>query len=186
MDLPRAGIVHRLDKDTSGLMVVARSRPVMDALVRAIAARELGRHYLALAHRRWTGPPSRDVLAPMGRDPRNRLRMAVVDLALNPGKTARTEVTWLENSADACLLRCSLHTGRTHQVRVHLAWLGHPLLSDETYAGAVAAGMRRQALHACQLVLDHPVTGLRMSFQAPLPADFQAALAHLALRYNFN
>ena len=186
MDLPRAGIVHRLDKDTSGLMVVARSRPVMDALVRAIAARELGRHYLALAHRRWTGPPSRDVLAPMGRDPRNRLRMAVVDLALHPGKTARTEVTWLENAADACLLRCSLHTGRTHQVRVHLAWLGHPLLSDETYAGAVAAGMRRQALHAYQLVLDHPVTGLRMSFQAPLPADFQAALAHLALRYNFN
>ena len=174
--LPRAGIVHRLDKDTSGLMVVARSRPAMDALVARIAAREVRREYLALAHRDWSGPPAREVDAPIGRDPRNRLRMAVVDLERSPGKTAQTRIELLDNAEQACLLRCLLHTGRTHQIRVHLAHLGHPLVGDALYGGAPAAGLARQALHARRLAFAHPVTGEALDFSSPLPADLAAAL----------
>ena len=183
-DLPRAGIVHRLDKDTSGLMVVARTRLAMDALVKAIAGRDVQRHYLALAHRRWLGAGRQEVQAAIGRDPRNRLRMAVVDLSLHAGKSARTDVELMQNTADTCLVKCALHTGRTHQIRVHLAWLGHPLLADETYGGAAAAGMNRQALHAFQLAFNHPVTGQALSFKADFPADFRAAMDELGLRYN--
>ncbi len=174
--LPRAGIVHRLDKDTSGLMVVARSRRAMDALVARIAAREVGREYVALAHRSWTGPGSRTVDAPIGRDPRNRLRMAVVDLSLNAGKPAQTELHLLQNIEKGCLVRCRLITGRTHQIRVHLASLGHPLVSDPLYGGAMAAGMTRQALHARQLTFHHPITDEPLRFSSPLPGDLQAAL----------
>ncbi len=176
--LPRAGIVHRLDKDTSGLMVVARSRTAMDALVHAIAAHEVRRSYLALAHRHWSGPVERAIDAPIGRDPRNRLRMAVVDLARSSGKSARTDVTLLEQvpNAPGCWLRCRLHTGRTHQIRVHLASIGHPLVGDATYGGAPAAGLQRQALHAARLGFAHPVTGEALAFAAALPADLQAAL----------
>ncbi|HMN22747.1 MAG TPA: RluA family pseudouridine synthase, partial [Ottowia sp.] len=173
----RAGIVHRLDKDTSGLLVVARSRPAMDALVAQIAARQIRREYLALAHRPWRGPPERDVEAAIGRDPRNRLRMAVVDLARLPGKPARTHCALLQNAEQGCLLRCRLDTGRTHQIRVHLAHLGHPLVGDVLYGGAPAAGMTRQALHARRLAFSHPVTGAALDFRAPLPNDLAAALA---------
>lgn len=182
--LPRAGIVHRLDKDTSGLMVVARTRTVMDALVRLIAEREVSRQYMALAHRPWDGPAVRDVEAPIGRDPRNRLRMAVVDLARHAGKLAKTSFELLENGEHGCWLRCTLHTGRTHQIRVHLASIAHPLVADELYGGAVAAGMQRQALHAFRLAFTHPVTGRALVFQAPLPGDLRAALAAWGLSYN--
>lgn len=182
--LPRAGIVHRLDKDTSGLMVVARSRPAMDALVAAIATREVRREYLALAHRRWLGPAEREVDAPIGRDVRNRLRMAVVDLAQDGGKPAQTRISLLGNaSADhaGCLLRCLLRTGRTHQIRVHAAHLGHPLVADALYGGSPAAGMQRQALHARRLALAHPISGQPLHFEAPLPDDLRAALAEWGL-----
>ena len=182
--LPRAGIVHRLDKDTSGLMVVARSRQAMDALVAMIAERSVSREYLALAHGAWQGPASRQVEAPMGRDPRNRLRMAVVDLEKNAGKTASTGIVLLQSEGAFCLVKCKLQTGRTHQIRVHMASIGHPLVADEVYGGKPAAGLERQALHACRLAFAHPATGESLEFKSPLPADLAAACAKLGLRYN--
>ena len=182
--LPRAGIVHRLDKDTSGLMVVARRRPVMDLLVGMIAGRTVSREYLALAHGAWVGPASRQVDSPIGRDPRNRLRMAVVDLDKNAGKTASTGLFLLHGQAQHCLVRCKLETGRTHQIRVHMASIGHPLVSDEVYGGRPAGGLKRQALHACRLAFTHPVTHEALAFEAPLPADLVAALDSLGLIYN--
>ena len=131
--VPRAGIVHRLDKDTSGLMVVAKTRAVMDALVEAIAARSVSRRYLALAHAAWQGPTACTVDAAIGRDPRNRLRMAVVDMAQHAGKPARTDITCLHSSAQFCWVHCKLHTGRTHQIRVHMQHLGHTLVADAVY-----------------------------------------------------
>lgn len=185
-DLPRAGIVHRLDKDTSGLMVVARSRAVMDALVRAIAAREVKRQYLAIGQGAWSGALQCTVDAAIGRDPVNRLRMAAVDLNLHPGKAARTDFALLSNGTRACLVHCSLHTGRTHQIRVHMAQLKHPLLGDALYGGAMGLGISRQALHAYRLAFAHPITGQPLSFTAPLPPDFSAALSALGLKYNQN
>jgi 23S rRNA pseudouridine1911/1915/1917 synthase len=182
--LPRAGIVHRLDKDTSGLMVVARQRTAMDQLVGLIAARNVRREYIALAHGAWQGARSRQVDAPIGRDPRNRLRMAVVDLERNSGKSASTELSLLQNGERYCLVKCKLHTGRTHQIRVHMAFLGHPLVSDELYGGSVAANLHRQALHACKLAFQHPVTGALMEFRSAPPPDLQAAIADLGLIYN--
>ena len=182
--LPRAGIVHRLDKDTSGLMVVARQRQVMDRLIGLIAARNVSREYIALAHGAWRGASTRQVDAAIGRDPRNRLRMAVVDLEKNSGKVASTAVSLLQSGERHCLVKCKLHTGRTHQIRVHMASLGHPLVSDELYGGAVAGGLRRQALHACRLAFEHPVTGAMMEFRSAPPADLQAAMAGLGLIYN--
>jgi len=182
--LPRAGIVHRLDKDTSGLMVVARTRQAMDALVALIAARAVSRQYLALAHQAWSGPRRREVEAPIGRDPRNRLRMAVVDLARHPGKPARTDFELLHNAGQGCFLRCTLHTGRTHQIRVHAASIGHPLLADALYGGAPAAGMQRQALHAWRLAFTHPVSGKELVFMADLPQDMREALRDWGVGYN--
>ncbi|MFT3777216.1 MAG: RluA family pseudouridine synthase [Ottowia sp.] len=182
--LPRAGIVHRLDKDTSGLMVVARTRAAMDALVARIAAREVRREYLALAHRSWAGLPGREVDAPIGRDARNRLRMAVVDLQRQPGKPAQTRLELIANAPQGCLVRALLRTGRTHQIRVHMAHLGHPLVGDALYGGASAAGLARQALHARRLAFEHPVTGAALAFEAPLPADLAGALAAWGLDYN--
>ncbi len=184
--LPRAGIVHRLDKDTSGLMVVARQRQIMDQLVGMIAARSVSREYIALAHGAWEGSKTRQVEAPIGRDPRNRLRMAVVDLERNSGKTASTVVSLLDNSDKYCLVKCKLHTGRTHQIRVHMAFLGHPLISDEVYGGAIAANLQRQALHACRLAFVHPATGVAMEFKSALAPDLQEAAAIFGLRYNQN
>ncbi len=184
MLLPRAGIVHRLDKDTSGLMVVARERATMDALVRLIAQRQVNRQYLALGHRAWQGGALRTVDAAVGRDPRNRLRMAVVDLAQHAGKPARTDFECLAGNDLGCLVRCTLHTGRTHQIRVHMASMGHPLVADALYGGGVAAGMARQALHAYRLAFVHPVTGQPLEFHAPLPGDMQQALLQWGLGYN--
>lgn len=182
--VPRAGIVHRLDKDTSGVMVVARSRSAMDALVRMIAAREVSRQYLALGWGAWSGGARRVVDAPIGRDPRNRLRMAIVDLAAHPGKPARTDIDVLASGSDACLARCTLHTGRTHQIRVHMASLKHPLVGDVLYGGQAGAGLQRQALHAFRLAFRHPVTGADLVFRAELPQDMAQALDFWGLRYN--
>ena len=181
--LPRAGIVHRLDKDTSGLMVVAKQRTVMDRLVALIAARQVSREYLALAHGRWAGSRTRLIDEPMGRDPRNRLRMAVVDLEKNSGKPASTVVSLLQSTEGYCLVNCKLHTGRTHQIRVHMAFLGHALVGDELYGGMPAGGLQRQGLHACRLAFEHPATGAAMEFRSHPPVDLQTAIADLGLIY---
>ena len=178
--LPRAGIVHRIDKDTSGLMVVAKTLPAMTSLVRLIAARDVKRVYLALAHGhiRWEAD---SIDAPIGRDPAARLRMAVVAT----GKPARTDVerlAWWDGAAgdgrnSVSALRCRLHTGRTHQIRVHLASRGHPLLADALYGGRPLLGLERQALHAAELAFAHPADGRPMAFSSPLPADLAQAWA---------
>jgi 23S rRNA pseudouridine1911/1915/1917 synthase len=186
MNLPRAGIVHRLDKDTSGLMVVARTRQSMDALVRKIAAREVKRQYLAISDKSWTGSQQKTVDLPIGRDPSNRLRMAVVDLAKNSGKTATTHFHVMAQSDQGNLVRCILETGRTHQIRVHMASLKMPLVGDLLYGGSVSKVMPRQALHAELLSFEHPISGQLMSFSAPLPLDMMGLLQAWSLSYNEN
>lgn len=182
--LPRAGIVHRLDKDTSGLMVVAKQRQTMDQLVAMIAARDVGREYIALVNGSWEGTKTRQIESPVGRDPRNRLRMAVVDLAKNAGKPASTLVSLLDTVGSFSLVRCKLHTGRTHQIRVHMAEIGHPLVADQTYGGSPAGGLVRQGLHACRLAFTHPQTGEAMVFNMQPPPDIQLAIDSIGLRYN--
>ncbi|QCB48571.1 RluA family pseudouridine synthase [Hydrogenophaga sp. PAMC20947] len=182
--LPRAGIVHRLDKDTSGLMLVGKSRQSVEALVRAIAARDVKREYLALALGRWQGADTCLVDQPIGRDNRNRLRMAVIREEVGSGKPAQTTVTLLEQGEQVCLVHCKLHTGRTHQIRVHMGWLSHPLLGDTLYGGKSLLGMERQALHAARLSLAHPVSGKALAFESTPPADWMAALDQAGLHYN--
>jgi 23S rRNA pseudouridine1911/1915/1917 synthase len=165
-------------------MIVARTRPVMDALVQKIAARQVSRLYLALGLKAWLGGRERDVSESIGRDSRNRLRMAVVPSDNQNGKSAKTSFKLLQNCEQGCFVLCRLHTGRTHQIRVHMAHIGHPLVADTVYGGAQAAGMQRQALHAEQLAFDHPVTGIAMHFHAPLPDDFRLALSSWGLSYN--
>ncbi len=175
--LPRAGIVHRLDKDTSGLMVVGKTLEAVTALTRQIAAREVHREYLALA---WGRVDEAFVVEqPLRRDPVSRVKMAVAPAHL--GKPARTDVFPLGvggvQGRPVSAVHCVLHTGRTHQIRVHLAHSGHPLLADALYGGAPALGLARQALHAARLGFVHPVSGEVLTLRAPLPADLAAAWA---------
>jgi 23S rRNA pseudouridine1911/1915/1917 synthase len=176
--LPRAGIVHRLDKDTSGLMVVAKTATAQTDLVRQLQSRSVSRQYLALA----CGDLARGVTvdAPIGRHPTARTRMAVVAR----GKPARTHVEVLERHGIVTLLSCRLETGRTHQIRVHLASIGHPLVGDPVYGGGRSTRLPpalrafpRQALHAARLALVHPLTGRQVEWSSPLPVDFARLLA---------
>jgi 23S rRNA pseudouridine1911/1915/1917 synthase len=172
-DPRRAGIVHRLDRDTSGLLVVARSEEAHALLQRALARREIEREYLALVQGR---PPARSgtIEAPIGRDPRVRTRMAIGGAH---AREARTHFELDRAFAESSLLRLRLETGRTHQIRVHLRAIGHPVLGDPQYGGAKLLGLERQFLHATRLAFDHPLTGERIEARSPLPADLQSALA---------
>ncbi len=172
--LARAGIVHRLDKDTSGLMVVGRTLAAVTGLTRDIASRVVSRKYLALVHGRLKHDDD-TIEGPIGRDPKVRVRMAVI----NSGKWARTDISLVAYDQGIGAVRCTLHTGRTHQIRVHLAFRGHPLVSDELYGGRQALGMTRQALHAAHLAFKHPVTGESLSFDCPPPDDFQQAWSQI-------
>jgi 23S rRNA pseudouridine1911/1915/1917 synthase len=179
--LPRAGIVHRLDKDTTGLLVVARTLPAQTDLVRQLAARTVRRHYVALAQGDLPGDGAID--APIGRDPRVRTRMAVT----GGGRPARTRYRVLERFGYATLLEVELETGRTHQIRVHLRSVGHPLVGDPTYGmrrsgEALLEPFPRQALHAARLGLVHPSTRLPCEWSSPLPRDFQRLLRELRER----
>ena len=174
-ELPRAGIVHRLDKDTSGLLVVAKTLEAQTDLVRQLQARTVKRHYLALVH--GEPAPTGEVNAPIGRHPVQRTRMAVVP----GGREALTRYRVIERFARATLVECELATGRTHQIRVHMAHIGHPLVGDATYGKARSADPRldafaRQALHAWQLGLIHPRSGDACRWQVPLPGDFETLL----------
>jgi 23S rRNA pseudouridine1911/1915/1917 synthase len=177
--IPRAGIVHRLDKDTSGLLVVAKTLTAQTDLVRQMQARSVRRHYHALA----LGSVERDgtVDAPLGRHAVQRTKMAIVRAG---GKEARTHYAVLERFARATLLECRLETGRTHQIRVHLASIKHPLAGDPVYGKTRSGDARldafpRQALHAWRLALRHPASGEEMAWESPLPADFAALLESL-------
>lgn len=176
--VPRAGIVHRLDKDTSGLLVVARTLQAHTNLVAQIQAHAVKREYLAVVNGTFTAGGS--VNAPMGRHPRQRTRMAVV----TSGKTAVTHFRIFERFRAHTALQIFLETGRTHQIRVHMAHIGHPLIGDPTYGTrlkiparcsltlqSALRGFKRQALHAKKLTLVHPETGEEMQWEAPIPED---------------
>jgi 23S rRNA pseudouridine1911/1915/1917 synthase len=188
-ELPRLGLVHRLDKDTSGCLVVARSEAALASLQAQWKGRTVEKVYLALCHGALAREGTLDT--PYGRHPRDRTRFTG---RLASGRRAVTAWRTVEPfGKDATLAEVTLHTGRTHQIRVHLAEAGHPLLADATYGGArrearlppgsparrAARAIGRQALHAWRLAFDHPRTGKRLAFEAPLPADFRAALAVL-------
>lgn len=177
--LPRAGIVHRLDKDTSGLLLIGKTLPAHTALVRQMGAREISRHYVAVCNGVLTGGGTID--APIARHPVDRLRMSVQD----SGKPAVTHYRVIRRFAAHTYISVRLESGRTHQIRVHFAWRRHPLLGDPVYGGRLAlpAGadarlqaalrsFRRQALHASRLVFRHPRSGETVSLEAPLPEDF--------------
>ncbi len=168
----RAGVVHRLDRDTSGLLVLARSEEALKRLQAALAAREIEREYLALVEGR---PPARTgtIEAPIGRDPRVRTRMAVGGAGQ---REARTHFTLERSFADTSLLRLRLETGRTHQIRVHLQAIGHPVAGDPEYGTAGLLSLERQFLHATRLAFAHPMTGAPIEVHSSLPQDLQSAL----------
>ena len=179
-DPSREGIVHRLDKETSGLLLVAKSDRAHRALGAAMAQRRISRRYAALC---W-GHLDRDQVTvdkPMARDPRNRQRMAIVP----EGKPAKTAFVRLARFDVGDLLRAHLFTGRTHQIRVHMAAIGHPVLGDDVYGGGggrrlVSLPPKRHFLHAAWLMFDHPVTGEKIDIRSPLPDDLRTALIRVA------
>ena len=184
--VPRAGLVHRLDKDTSGLLVVARTPEVHTALVAALAAREISRQYLAVCTGVMTGGGTVD--EPIGRHRAQRLKMAV----RRDGRPAVTHYRVLQRFRGHTLVRAELESGRTHQIRVHLAHIGFPIVGDPLYGGrrrlpagctpaltAALGAFQRQALHAERLALTHPLSGKKLEWQAPLAADMQGLLAAL-------
>jgi 23S rRNA pseudouridine1911/1915/1917 synthase len=176
--VPRAGIVHRLDKDTSGLLVVAKTVPAQASLVEQLASRTVRRTYLALVQ---GDPPASGVIdAPLGRDPRARTRMAVT----HRGKESRTTYRVVERFGSAALVECRLDTGRTHQIRVHFQHIRHPLIGDTVYRRGTRHGMAfaRQALHAAELSLVHPSSGKTMTWSSPLPRDMKQLLDQLRAR----
>ena len=172
-DPERAGIVHRLDRDTTGLLVVSRSEQAHGRLQVALRRRLIEREDLALVRGQ---PPARSgtIEAPIGRDPRVRTRMTVGGAQ---SREARTHFTLERALADTSLLRLRLDTGRTHQIRVHLRAIGHPVCGDPEYGTAGVLGLTRQFLHAARLAFDHPFTGERVDVLSPLPADLRDALA---------
>jgi 23S rRNA pseudouridine1911/1915/1917 synthase len=173
--VPRAGIVHRLDKDTSGLLVVAKSVESQAALAAQLAARTMRRTYLAVVE--GDPPPSGTIDAPVGRDTRARTRMTVS----RRGKSARTGYRVLERFGRAALVECRLETGRTHQIRVHFQHIGHPLVGDPVYRRGARhrIAFARQALHASELTLTHPRSGKQLTWRAPPPPDFERLLRAL-------
>jgi 23S rRNA pseudouridine1911/1915/1917 synthase len=184
--LPRAGLIHRLDKDTSGLLVVARSPEAHTSLTRQLQARTMGREYRAVCAGVMTGGGTIDVA--IGRHRSDRLRMAV----RGDGRSAVTHYRILERYRAHTLVAVQLETGRTHQIRLHLSHLRFPIVGDPVYGGRFARpkgapdalvdrlrGFGRQALHAAQLAFDHPRSGRRREFESPLPADFQQLVAAL-------
>lgn len=187
--VPRAGIVHRLDKDTSGLMVVARTEAAQTHLVRQLQARTVTREYVAIAQGHVAAPVR--VEAPIGRHPRQRTRMAVVPES-HGGRFAATRVAPIEALPAHTLIECRLETGRTHQIRVHMQSIGHPLEGDATYGAkswkqspgwdAAVREFGRQALHARRLAFMHPASGSTLTFESPLPADFSSLLDTLRSR----
>lgn len=186
-ELPRAGIVHRLDKDTSGLLLVARTLQSHTALTRLLADHAIARHYLAICNGVLTGGGRID--APLARHPVDRLRMSVQER----GRRAVTHYKVLQRYAAHTCIAVQLETGRTHQIRVHFAWRRHPLLGDPVYGGRLAMpagagdelqallrGFRRQALHAARLEFPHPQDGRRIEVEAAAPPDFAALREALA------
>ncbi|MDH4326049.1 MAG: RluA family pseudouridine synthase [Betaproteobacteria bacterium] len=173
--VPRAGIVHRLDKDTTGLIVVAKTLEAQASLVRQLGERSMRRVYLAVVQ---GDPPASGVIdAPVGRDTRARTRMAVT----RRGKDAVTRYRVLERFGRAALVECRLETGRTHQIRVHFQHIRHPIIGEGTYRRGTRHGIAftRQALHAAELSLVHPTSGKAMTWRAAPPADFRALLKRL-------
>ncbi len=168
----RPGIVHRLDKETSGCLVVAKNDSTHRDLSKQFAARTMGKIYLALV----AGIPRKSsgvIDAAIERHPVHRQRMSI---ARRQGRTAKTEYRVLRAGADMSLLECTLHSGRTHQIRVHLHHLGHPVLGDKLYGGKRAGTFPRQMLHAWKLTFSHPRTDTAMTFEAPVPPDFAEAM----------
>ena len=171
--LPRAGLVHRLDKDTSGLLVVAKTESARLDLQRQFKARETKKEYLALVK---GIPPDRGVIEePIGRHPVHRKKMTV----RRDGRPALSRYEVVERFARAALVRVQIETGRTHQIRVHMAHIGHPVLGDPLYGGARGTDAPRQMLHAAALSFSHPHSGERLSFSAPLPDDMVAVLERM-------
>ena len=173
--VPRAGIVHRLDKDTSGLLVVAKTVESQASLVTQLAERSMKRVYLALVQ--GDPPASGTIDAPVGRDAKVRTRMAVT----HRGKAARTSYKVLERFGRAALVECRLETGRTHQIRVHFQHIRHPLVGDTVYRRGTRHGIDfpRQALHAAELALVHPSSGETLTWRAAPPRDFKRLLEQL-------